>query len=138
MREVLWFFDPSCNDPFAIDGRCLVRYVDGRVKQSVLPVSDARLGYAMAAHGVKVGGGQCIGNVDPRCCVITRAGGRAGGGGLGVFECGSQRWPCGCVGVGGGWLWLRHALVLPVSDARLGYAMVAHRVMIQAAMYWHR
>jgi hypothetical protein len=54
VREVLWFFDPSCNDPFAIDGRCLVRYVDGRVKQSVLPVSDARLGYAMAAHGVKV------------------------------------------------------------------------------------
>lgn len=54
VREVLWFFDPAVSDPFAIDGRCLVRYTDGRVKQSVLPPSDARLGYAMGAHGVKV------------------------------------------------------------------------------------
>lgn len=54
VREVLWFFDPNQADPFTIDGRCLVRYSDGRVKQSVLPHADARLGYAMAAHGVQV------------------------------------------------------------------------------------
>lgn len=59
VREVLWFFDPGLSDPFAVDGRCLVRYSDERVKQSVLPPADARLGYAMGAHGVKVrvGGG---------------------------------------------------------------------------------
>jgi hypothetical protein len=54
VREVLWFFDPNSRDPFTLDGRCLVRYMDNRVKQSVLPHADARLGYAMAAHGVQV------------------------------------------------------------------------------------
>lgn len=54
MCEVLWFFDAKQTDPFHVDGRCLVRYTDGRVKQSVLPLTDARLSYAMGAHGVKV------------------------------------------------------------------------------------
>lgn len=65
MREVLWFFDPGLSDPFAVDGRCLVRYSDGRVKQSVLPPADARLGYAMGAHGVKVRGWGGVGCCQP-------------------------------------------------------------------------
>jgi hypothetical protein len=54
VREVLWFFDAKQIDPFHVDGRCLVRYTDGYVKQSVLPLTDPRLSYAMGAHGVKV------------------------------------------------------------------------------------
>lgn len=55
VQEVLWFFDPGTGDTFHADGRCLIRYKDGRVKQSVVPLNDFRVPYAMQAHGVKVG-----------------------------------------------------------------------------------
>jgi hypothetical protein len=54
VQEVLWFFEPNHTDSFAGDGRCLVRYKDGRVRQSVVPLQDFRVPYAMQAHGVKV------------------------------------------------------------------------------------
>jgi hypothetical protein len=54
VQEVLWFFEPNQTDSFAGDGRCLVRYKDGRVRQSVVPLQDFRVPYAMQAHGVKV------------------------------------------------------------------------------------
>eukprot|EP00775_Hariotina_reticulata_P010429 gene10429-10587_t len=53
VKEVLWFGDSTVNDGFNMDGRCLVRYKNGRVRQSVLPSCDARVPYAMQAHGVK-------------------------------------------------------------------------------------
>jgi hypothetical protein len=59
VSQILWFFDPACADPYYMDGRCLVRYKDGRVKQSVVPVSDFRIPYAMEAHNVKVRLGLC-------------------------------------------------------------------------------
>ena len=43
VKELLWFFSPDLVDPFFVDGRCLVRYHDGRVKQSVLPPDDLRI-----------------------------------------------------------------------------------------------
>ncbi len=52
--QVLWFFDPGRSDPYYVDGRCLIRYKDGRVKQSVIPQDDYRVPYAMEAHGVRV------------------------------------------------------------------------------------
>jgi hypothetical protein len=54
VKEVLWFGDSSVNDGFNMDGRCLIRYKNGRVRQSVVPSCDARVPYAMQAHGVKV------------------------------------------------------------------------------------
>jgi hypothetical protein len=59
VQEVLWFFEPNHTDTFAGDGRCLVRYKDGRVRQSVVPLQDFRVPYAMQAHGVKVGAMYC-------------------------------------------------------------------------------
>lgn len=61
VQQILWFFDPARTDPFFQDGRCLIRYKDGRVKQSVIPTVDFRVPYAMEAHGVKVclGGATC-------------------------------------------------------------------------------
>ncbi len=59
VTEVLWFYEPGAMDNFACDGRCLVRYTDGHVRQSVVPLSDARVPYAMSVHGVKV------------CCCVT-------------------------------------------------------------------
>ena len=56
VSQILWFFDPARADPYHLDGRCLVRYKDGRVKQSVVPVNDFRVPYAMEAHNVKVRG----------------------------------------------------------------------------------
>lgn len=56
VQEVLWFFEPNVGDTFYTDGRCLIRYKDGRVRQSVVPLDDFRVPYAMEAHGVKVGG----------------------------------------------------------------------------------
>ncbi|KAI8470484.1 MAG: hypothetical protein J3K34DRAFT_521271, partial [Monoraphidium minutum] len=52
VSQVLWFFDPARLDPFYVDGRCIVRYRDGRVKQGVVPPGDVRIPYAMDAHGV--------------------------------------------------------------------------------------
>jgi hypothetical protein len=54
VQEVLWFFEPNQTDSFAGDGRCLVRYKDGRVRQSVVPLEDFRVPYAMQVHGVQV------------------------------------------------------------------------------------
>ena len=67
VEEVLWFYEPGVSDPYYTDGRCLVRYKDDGVAQSVIPLADARIPYAMAAHGVRVrrrrrrgrGGGVC-------------------------------------------------------------------------------
>eukprot|EP00878_Enallax_costatus_P007340 GHUV01007686.1.p1 GENE.GHUV01007686.1~~GHUV01007686.1.p1 ORF type:complete len:475 (+),score=150.20 GHUV01007686.1:517-1941(+) len=53
VQEVLWFFEPNVSDTFWTDGRCLIRYKDGRVRQSVVPLDDFRVPYAMEAHGVK-------------------------------------------------------------------------------------
>lgn len=53
VQELLWFFEPNHPDSFAGDGRCLVRYKDGRVRQSVVPLQDFRVPYAMQAHGVE-------------------------------------------------------------------------------------
>lgn len=73
MREVLWFFDPSVrSDPYAVDGRCLVRYHNGGVKQAVLPLTDARLGYAMGTHGVKVRAEE-MWEVGVACCIEHQA-----------------------------------------------------------------
>lgn len=55
VQEVLWFFEPNVCDTFWTDGRCLIRYKDGHVRQSVVPLDDFRVPYAMEAHGVKVG-----------------------------------------------------------------------------------
>lgn len=73
VQEVLWFFDPSTNDNFYTDGRCLLRYKDGRVRQSVVPLDDFRVPYAMEAHGVKVSHDadvDCVAvcNMQCRCC----------------------------------------------------------------------
>ncbi|KAF8073094.1 FTSH5 [Scenedesmus sp. PABB004] len=53
VSEVLWFTLANTGDPHYVDGRCLVRYADGRVAQSVVPPEDFRVVYAMQAHGVK-------------------------------------------------------------------------------------
>ena len=54
VKQILWFHEPGLDDPLAPSSRCLVRYKDGRVKQSVAPPDDARIPYAMEAHGVTV------------------------------------------------------------------------------------
>jgi hypothetical protein len=56
VSQLLWFYDPSSLDAYYLDGRCLVRYKDGRVRQSVVPPGDVRVPYAMDAHGVVVCG----------------------------------------------------------------------------------
>jgi hypothetical protein len=92
-HQVLWFFDPGHTDPYHQDGRCLVRYKDGRVKQAVVPPHDARIPYAMAAHGVEVRGQQLQGQE-------VRSSGRrvqcqcAGGQQIAVLQ-GRQRVECG-------------------------------------------
>ena len=54
VKQILWFHEPGLDEPLAPSSRCLVRYKDGRVKQSVAPPDDARIPYAMEAHGVTV------------------------------------------------------------------------------------
>jgi len=53
VAELLWF--PADKNPSQapVSGRCLVRYVDGGVAQSVIPPSDLRMREAMRAHAVK-------------------------------------------------------------------------------------
>jgi hypothetical protein len=88
MLQVLWFFDPGRTDPYHLDGRCLVRYKDGRVKQAVVPQQDARIPYAMAAHGVEVGDGWGVGR-DKSCSRVSAVQGWLGGCG-GVPSCSWQ------------------------------------------------
>jgi len=53
IKEVLWFLTPPNNAERFVDGRCLLHYKDGRVKQSVLPPFDLRIKEAMEVHAVR-------------------------------------------------------------------------------------
>ncbi|GFR46161.1 hypothetical protein Agub_g7689 [Astrephomene gubernaculifera] len=55
--EVLWFQDPPGVTPTtaapraSADGRCLLRYASGQVKQSVIPAGEPRIMQAIEEHG---------------------------------------------------------------------------------------
>ncbi|KAL6745810.1 hypothetical protein V8C86DRAFT_1657986 [Haematococcus lacustris] len=53
VAELLWFQAPDLASRTLLEGRCLVRYHNGRVQQSAVPRVDSRVVEAMRAAGVK-------------------------------------------------------------------------------------
>ncbi|KAJ9526816.1 hypothetical protein QJQ45_017440 [Haematococcus lacustris] len=90
VAELLWFQAPDLASRTLLEGRCLVRYHNGRVQQSAVPRVDSRVVEAMRAAGVKAS----LIPLEPR-----RGGGRVGQHSAVLNNQG--QWPAVGVGRGG-------------------------------------